>query len=74
MESDDNHIFIVATHSPDYIITITVEIRSKNGAENIYIHAYFEKLPNMVSLITKQMLPMNLHQKTGPEQISYVPY
>ena len=29
--------YIVATNSPDYIITITVEIGSKNGAGNIYI-------------------------------------
>jgi hypothetical protein len=37
----------VATYSPDYIIT--VEIGFKYSAGNIYIHAYFEKLPNMVS-------------------------
>ena len=53
--------YIVATYFPDYIIAITVEIRSKNGAGNIYIHAHFEKLPNMVSLITKQMPLLNSH-------------
>jgi hypothetical protein len=62
----------VATYSPDYIITITVEIGSKNSAGNIY--TYFEKLPNMVSLITKWMPPSNSHQKTSPGHISYVPY
>ena len=66
--------YVVATHPPDYIIIIMVEIESKNGAGNIYIHAYLEKLPYMVSLIMKQMPPMNSHQKTGPEHISYVPY
>ena len=66
--------YIVATYFPDYIITITVEIRSKNGAENIYIHAYLEKLPYMVSPIMEQMPPLNSHRKTGPGHISYVPY
>ena len=42
-------------------MAITVEIVSKDGARNIYIHAYFEKLPNMVSLIAKQMAPLNSH-------------
>jgi hypothetical protein len=51
----------VATHSLDYIITITVEIRFKYSAGNIYIHAYFEELPNMVSPITKQTPPLNSH-------------
>ena len=64
----------MATYPPDYIITIMVEIESKNGAGNIYIHAYLEKLPYMVSLIVKQTPPLNLHRKTGPEHISYVPY
>ena len=41
--------YIVAMYSPDYIITIMVEIESKNGAGNIYIHAYFEKLPNKLN-------------------------
>ena len=66
--------YIVATYPPDYIITIMVEIESKNGAGNIYIHAYLEKLPYMVSLIMKWTPPLNSHQKTGPEHISYVPY
>jgi hypothetical protein len=43
------------------MMAITVEIISKNGVGNIYIHAYFEKLPNMVSLIAKQMPPLNSH-------------
>jgi hypothetical protein len=64
----------VATYSADYIMVITVEIRSKNGARNIYIHAYFEKLPNMVSLIAKWMPPLNSHRKTGPGHVTYVPY
>jgi hypothetical protein len=51
----------VATYSLDYIMAIMVEITSKNSAGNIYIHAHFEKLPNMVSLITKQMPPLNSH-------------
>ena len=67
-------LYIVATYSSDYIITITVEIRSKNSVGNIYIHVYFEKLPNMVSLIMKQMPPLNSYRKTGPEHVSYVPY
>ena len=66
--------YVVATYPPDYIITIMVEIESKNSAGNIYIHAYLEKLPYMVSLIVKWTPPLNLHQKTGPEHISYVPY
>jgi hypothetical protein len=66
--------YIVATYPPDYIITIMVEIESKNGAGNIYIHAYLEKLPYMVSLIVKRTPPLNSHRKTGPEHISYVPY
>ena len=45
-------LYFVAIYSPDYIITITVEIGSKNGARNIYIHVDLEKLPYMVSLIT----------------------
>ena len=53
--------YSVATYFPDYIMAITVEIVSKNGAGNIYIHANFEKLPNMVSLITKRMPPLNSH-------------
>jgi hypothetical protein len=51
----------VATYSPDYIITIMVEIIFKYSARNIYIHAYFEKLPNMVSPITKQTPSLNSH-------------
>ena len=66
--------YIVATYSLDYIIIIMVEIELKNGAGNIYIHAYFEKLPNMVSLIVKRTPPLNSYRKTGPEHISYVPY
>ena len=53
----------VATYSPDYLITITVEIGFKYSAGNIYIHVYFEKLPNMVSPITKQTPPLNSHRK-----------
>ena len=41
----------------DYIIVVTVELVSKN--------TYFKKLPNMVSLIAKPTLWLNLHQKTG---------
>jgi len=66
--------YIVATYPLDYIITIMVEIESKNSAGNIYIHAYLEKLPYMVSLIMKRTPPLNSHRKTGPEHISYVPY
>ena len=66
--------YVVATYPPDYIITIMVEIESKNGAGNIYIHAYLEKLPYMVSLIVKRTPPLNSHRKTSPEHISYVPY
>ena len=44
--------YFVAIYAPDYIIIITVEIGSKNGARNIYIHVDLEKLPYMVSLIT----------------------
>jgi hypothetical protein len=44
--------YFVAIYSLDYIVTITVEISSKNGARNIYILVDFEKLPYMVSLIT----------------------
>ena len=51
----------MATYPPDYIITIMVEIESKNGAGNIYIHAYLEKLPYMVSLIVKRTPPLNSH-------------
>ena len=51
----------VATYSPDYIITIMVEIRFKYSVGNIYIYAYFEKFPNMVSPITKWTPPLNLH-------------
>jgi hypothetical protein len=64
----------VATYSPDYIITITVEIGFKYSAGNIYIHVYFEKLPNMVSPITKRTPPLNSHRKTGPGHIPYVLY
>ena len=39
----------VATYTLDYIITITVEIKLKYSARNIYIHVYLGKLPNMVS-------------------------
>jgi len=46
----------VATYSPDYIITITIQIGFKYSVGNI-IYAYFEKLPNMVSSITKQTPP-----------------
>ena len=51
----------VATYSPDYIITITVEIGFKYSAGNTYIHVYFEKLPNMVTPMTKQTPPLNSH-------------
>ena len=54
----------VATYSPDYIITITVEIGFKYSAGNIYIHVYFEKLPNMVSLITKRTPPLKNRFRT----------
>jgi hypothetical protein len=64
----------MATYPPDYIMAITVEITSKNGAENIYIHGHFEKLPNMVSLIAEQPPPLNSHRKTGPGHTPYVPY
>jgi hypothetical protein len=64
----------VATYSPDYIITITVEIELKYSAGNIYIHVYFWKLPNMVSPITKQTPPLNSYRKTGPGHIPYVLY
>jgi hypothetical protein len=64
----------VATYSPDYIITIMVEIRFKYSVGNIYIHAYFEKSPNMVSPITKWTSPLNSHRKTGPGHIPYVLY
>jgi len=60
MVSDYGHN--MATHSLDYIIIITVKIRFKYSAAcagNIYIHAYFEKLPNMVSLTTKWTPPLN---------------
>ena len=66
--------YIVATYFPDYIITIVVEIRFKNGVGNIYIHTYLEKLPNIVSPIMEQVPPLNSHQKTGSGHISYVPY
>jgi hypothetical protein len=33
-----------------------------------------EKLPYMVSLIAKQMPPLNPYRKTGLGHISYVPY
>jgi hypothetical protein len=64
----------VATYSLDYIITITVEIKLKYSAGNIYIHVYFGKLPNMVSQITKWTLPLNSYRKTGPGHIPYVLY
>ena len=64
----------VATYSLDYIITIMVEIGLKYSARNIYIHVYFEKLPNMVSPITKWTPPLNSHRKTGPGHIPYVLY
>ena len=51
----------VATYSLDYTITIMVEIGFKYSVGNIYIHAYFEKFPNMVSPITKQTPPLNSH-------------
>jgi hypothetical protein len=51
----------VATYCLDYIITIMVEIGFKYSAGNIYIYVYFEKLPNMVSPITKRTPPLNLH-------------
>ena len=40
----------VATYSPDYIITIMVEIGFKYSAGNIYIHVYFEKLQLLYSV------------------------
>jgi hypothetical protein len=64
----------VATYSLDYIITIMVEIRFKYSVGNIYIHAYVEKLPNMVSPITKWTPPLNSHQETGPGYIPCVLY
>jgi hypothetical protein len=48
-------------YSPNYIITIRVEIVLKNGARNIYIQVDLEKLPYIVSLIAKQTSPPNSH-------------
>ena len=53
--------YIVIIYSPDYIITITVGINLKNVARNIYILVYSEKLPYMVSPITKWTSPLNSH-------------
>ena len=61
--------YVVATYPLDYIITIVVEIGSKNSAGNIYIHAYLEKLPYMVSLIMKRTPPLNSHFPIRPQVI-----
>ena len=60
---------IATIYCLDYIITVIVEILLKNGARNIYTLLYLEKLPYLVSPITKWTLPLNSHWKTGPGHI-----
>ena len=86
--------------SPDYIMVITAEIRSKTIPDDTHIilcgntlsglhnhhHGWnqikkwckkhihtciFDKLPNMVSLIMKWTLPLDLYWKMGPGHITW---